>query len=110
MKKQALQNDKFDNIATELLRTTALVDDEVERIVSRDELFSSVRARIIADSVTRVESTNTITFFHRTAILTAAAAIIVVAVFGTMMIAKKPGDRPVAKAPSTPSVLQHSEV
>jgi hypothetical protein len=110
MRTQALQNDKLDKVAAELLRTAALADDEVERIVLRDELFSSVRTRIIADSVTRVESTNTITFFQRTAILTAAAAIIVVAVMGTMMLAKKPNDRSVAKAPSSPPVFRDNGI
>jgi hypothetical protein len=101
MNSQISQKDKFDQLATVLLKTAALRDDEIESIVASDELFSSVRARLIADSVKYIEPTDTISFFQRTAILTAAAAIIVVAVFGTMMVAKRPNVRTVVD--STPA-------
>ena len=94
MKAQVTQNEKLDSLSIDLFRTTALTNAEIEQIIAGEELFSSVRAQIIADNVTRLESTSTITFFQRSAILTAAAAIIVVAVFGTMMVAKRTNQRP----------------
>jgi len=93
-----IHDENLDRLVTELIRTTILKDDEQDAIASRSDLFSSVRARIIAEDVTRIEQTSTITFFQRSAILTAAAAIIVMAVFGTMMIAKRPVPRSVVNS------------
>jgi hypothetical protein len=95
MKKHVSQNAKLDSLAADLLRSTVLKDDEIDYIASRDGLFSSVRAKIIADNESRVERPGNITFIQRSAILTAAAAIIVVAVFGTMMLARRPNGRAV---------------
>ena len=101
-----IHDDKLDRLVTELIRTTVLKDDEQDAIASRSDMFSAVRARIIADDVTRIERTSTITFFQRSAILTTAAAVIVMAVFGTMMIAKRPAAKVVVD--SVPPV-QHSD-
>jgi hypothetical protein len=98
MKTEVSQNDKFDSLAAGLVKATALRDDEIENIASRDGLFLSVRTRIIADNMSRVESTGTITFFQRSAILTAAAAVIVAAVFGTMMLARRPLPNSIVKS------------
>jgi hypothetical protein len=49
-----------------------------------------VRARIIADGVKKIERVGSFTFVQRTAILSGAAAVIVLAVFGSLMIARKP--------------------
>ena len=108
MKTQNSQNDKLDSLSTELFRSTALNEADIDLIISRDELFSSVRGRIIADNVSRIQSTNTITFFQRSAILTAAASVIVVAVFGTMMIAKRPNQR-INFASSVPPVRSYDD-
>ena len=91
-------DDNLDRLVTELINTTVLRNDEQDAIASRSDLFSSVRARIIADGVTRIEPSGTITFFQRSAILTAAAALIVMAVFGTMMIAKRPVSKSVVNS------------
>jgi hypothetical protein len=105
MKTEVLHNDRFDSLAAGLLKASALRDDEIENIASGEGLFLSVRKRIIADNISRVESTGTITFFQRSAILTAAAAVIVIAVFGTMMVARRPLPRSVARAtPAVPAV------
>jgi hypothetical protein len=98
MKTEVLQNDRFDSLVAGLLKATALRDDEIENIASSEGLFLSVRTRIIADNISRVESTGTITFFQRSAILTAAAAVIVAAVFGTMMVARRPLPTSIAKS------------
>ena len=98
MKTKVSQNDRFDSLAVGLLKATALSDHEIENIASRDGLFLSVRTRIIADNISRVENTGTITFFQRSAILTAAAAVIVAAVFGTMMIARRPSPKSIVKS------------
>src|SRR6476646_7764062 len=98
MKTEVLQNDRFDSMTAGLLKAAALRDDEIENIASGEGLFLSVRARIIADNISRVENTGTITFFQRSAILTAAAAVIVAAVFGTMMVARRPLPTSIAKS------------
>jgi hypothetical protein len=105
MKTKVLQNDRFDSLAAGLLKAAALRDDEIENIASGEGLFLSVRTRIIADNISRVESTGTITFFQRSAILTAAAAVIVAAVFGTMLLARRPQPKSVVSSrPSAPDV------
>jgi len=96
MKTVAGKNENFDLVVAELFKASALRDDEVEAIVSDVNLFSSIRTRIIADSVARKGSVSSFTFIQRTAILSAAAAIIVVAVFGAMMFAKRPVTRNIA--------------
>ena len=101
------QNDKLDLLATELLRTAVLRDDELEDIASQNELFSSVRARIISDNVVRVEGLSTITFFQRTLILTAAAAVIVFAFYGTLLVARRTNDGTAAKTSSVPKQNQN---
>lgn len=109
MKTEVSQNDRFDPLAAGLLKATALRDDEIENIASSEGLFLSVRTRIIADNISRVEITGTITFFQRSAILTAAAAVIVAAVFGTMMLARRPQPKSVANSrPSAPDVQSPS--
>lgn len=99
------QNDNIEHLAIGLLKASVLKDDEIESIVSRDELFSSVRARIIADNVNRIGRSSSFTFFQRSAVLMAAAAIIVIAVFGTMMIAKRPKVKTVVDSTPAPKTV-----
>jgi hypothetical protein len=101
MKKHVSQKARLDSLAANLLKSTVLRDDEIDYIASRDDLFSSVRAKIIADNVSRVEGPGSITFIQRSAILTAAAAIIVIAVFGTMMVARRPNRTAVQSTPAS---------
>ena len=96
MKTNTVKSEELDSIVAELFKASALRDDEVESIVADVDLFSSVRTRIIADSVAKKGFVSSFTFIQRTAILTAASAIIVVAVFGAMMFAKRPVTRHVA--------------
>lgn len=110
MKTEFLQNDRFDSLAAGLLKAAALRDDEIENIASGEGLFLSVRTRIIADNISRVESTGTITFFQRSAILTAAAAVIVAAVFGTMMVAKRPSPKSIAKSTQSAPAVENPSV
>ena len=89
--KTQVQNDKdLDRLAAELLRASLIRADELDSIANAGGLFASVRSRVIADSVSRKQPRGEFTFFQRTAIITAAAAVIVVAVFGAMMFAKRP--------------------
>src|SRR3954452_20152030 len=89
METQTSKNGMIDSLATELLTSASLKQDDIEQIVSDRELFSSVRARVMADSITSYHSSGTFTFFQRTMILSTAAAVIVIAVFGAMMFAKR---------------------
>jgi hypothetical protein len=106
MKSQFSKNDRLDSIVGGLLKVSALTSDETEQIADGGELFASVRARIIADRVTQRKTRGSFTVFQQTAIVSAAAAIIVVAVFGAMSIARRPLPPGIAK--SVPPVVRQS--
>jgi hypothetical protein len=102
METQTSKNGMIDSLATELLTSASLKQDDIEQIVSDRELFSSVRARVMADSITSYHSSGTFTFFQRTMILSAAAAVIVIAVFGAMMFAKRPANPTIVRSVPAP--------
>src|SRR5690242_703605 len=104
MKTQLSKNDKLDSLAAELMRRSALTHDETESIADRLHLYPSVRTRIIADRVAETRPRRGFTIFEQTAIVSAAAAIIVVAVFGAMTIARRPLPQSVAR--SVPPIRQ----
>lgn len=78
------KNQQLDLLGAGLLKATALRDDEIERIAGGEELFSGVRARIIADSVTHNTTSIRFAFVHKMVIASAAAAVILVSMFAAM--------------------------
>jgi len=102
MKPQLSNNDTLDSLAAELMRRSALTHEETESIAEGRHLYASVRTRIIAERENR--SKRGFSIFEQTAIVSAATAIIVVAVFGAMSIARRPLPQSVAK--SVPPIKQ----
>jgi len=86
MKTRFSKNENLDLLGTELLKATALRDDEVERIANGDELFAGVRARIIADSVIRNKTSVKFAFMHNLAVASAAGAVVVAVIFAAAFI------------------------
>ena len=46
MKRKNLQNEELDLIGVELLKTTRLGNEEIERVIAKPQIFSGVKARI----------------------------------------------------------------
>jgi hypothetical protein len=91
MKTRFSNNENLDLLGAELLKATALRDDEVERIASGDELFAGVRARIIADSVIRNKTSVRFTLIHKLAVASAAGAVVVAVIFAAAFISSRRG-------------------
>jgi hypothetical protein len=103
MERKFTNNDKLDSLAAEMVKRSALTHDEIESIADGQDLYASVRARIIADRVVEPLTRRGFTFFEQSAIVSTAAAIIVVAVFGAMSI-RRPLPQNIAK--SVPPIRQ----
>src|SRR5262245_35556560 len=89
MKPSLSVNERLDRLGAELLKSSTLRDDEIESIADGRDLFSAVRARIIADRVAETNVVGPFTFFQRAAIVSTAVAVIAIAVFATLMAARK---------------------
>jgi len=89
MKPQFAKNETLDRLGAGLLKAAALRDDEIDAIADGRDLFSAVRARVIADRLTGVSPIGSFTFFQRAAIVSTAAAVIVVAVFATLIATRR---------------------
>jgi hypothetical protein len=104
MKSQLSNNDKLDSLAAELLGRSALTHDEVDSIADRGHLYAAVRTTIIAERSGQTHRRKGFSIFEQTAIVSAAAAIIIVAVFGAMSIARRPLPQSLVK--SVPPIRQ----
>lgn len=79
MRNRKFQNEDLDNIGRSLLRAGMVRGDEIERIVSRPELFASIRSRIDAEN-DEGRSTRVVRFSGLRIAASAGLAAIVIAV------------------------------
>jgi hypothetical protein len=86
MNRQSQRSTELDRIADSLLKSSALKHDEIDKIVARKDLFSSVKARVAAESANHRQSVfgTTMTFRPRALSFAALAVIALITVISAV--------------------------
>ena len=98
MKQQSAKHANLDLLCQELVKASALNDEDIEAIADSGRLFASVRARIISDRAARPDTGEKFSLAHRLLLASSAAIVIAAGVFGAwVMMARKNQDVNLAK-------------